>query len=186
MDDLDLSELTEDQIVGLATALAREALRRNPATAAAFEAALVTERERVEIELKASQAQKDAELRRLREVAQRAAEQQAHEIVQQHVRNALAIFVRHAAQLVGRDVSDVTLVYGGGFHKEGPRLQLNQGVTGEFADWHLVDYCTQTQAIKTSWALERKRRELLVWAKETAAAAKALDVKRIIIKGIEL
>lgn len=46
MDELDFSGLSDDQLVELAIAIAKEAARRNPALQAAFAEALATERRR--------------------------------------------------------------------------------------------------------------------------------------------
>lgn len=47
MDELDFSGLSDDQLVELAIAIAKEAARRNPALQAAFAEALATEREKI-------------------------------------------------------------------------------------------------------------------------------------------
>ncbi len=53
MDELDFSGLSDDQLVELAIAIAKEAARRNPALQAAFAEALATEREKIDARLRA-------------------------------------------------------------------------------------------------------------------------------------
>ena len=184
---LDFSDLTDDQIVELASALAREALSRNPALAAAFGNALETEQERAASELRAAQAAKALRQRSLEDTRQRVAVAQAQEELRQQQHEALAVFVRKAAALVGRSLDDVTLVWSS-LHsgKTGTRLYLNAGTNSETITWHLVDYCPRDESIKVGWALAKKKAELLQWARETTAALEVLRVTNITIKGIEL
>lgn len=184
---LDFSDLSDDQIVALASALAHEALRRNPAVAAAFEAALLTEQERAQAAVRGAQAGKAALLRQVEEISQRAAQEQAREETRQQRRKAMGVFVHRAAQITGRAVSDVTLVWSGVFTgPSGNHLFLNAGASGEEVTWHLVDYCPKTESIRVGWMLEKKKSDLLQWAREAAAAARALGVSNITIKGLEL
>lgn len=71
-EELDFSDLTDDQIVELAVALAREAMRRNPALAAAFEQSLLDERARVEAAARGTEQAKRAAAAELEAQAKRA------------------------------------------------------------------------------------------------------------------
>ncbi|MCV6328583.1 hypothetical protein [Pseudomonas aeruginosa] len=55
MDELDFSGLSDDQLVELAIAIAKEAARRNPALQAAFAEALATEREKIDARLRGAE-----------------------------------------------------------------------------------------------------------------------------------
>lgn len=186
MEGLDFSGLTDDQLVELAAALTHEALRRQPAVAAAFEQAVVTERERAEAALRAQAEVKKAQLQRVEEIARAAAAEAAREELKRKRAAVMAVFVRRGADLVGRDVRDVTLVWSATFSGDGHHVYLNAGASGAECDWHLVDYCPKTESIRTSWALEHKKADLNHWAREVAAAARALNYSRIVVKGIEI
>jgi hypothetical protein len=184
---LDFSDLTDDQIVELATALAREALSRNPALAAAFGSALETEQERAASELRAAKAAKALQQRSLDDARQRLAVAQAQEELRQQQHEAMAVFVRKGAALVGRSLDDVTIVWSSlNCGKSGPRLYLNAGTNTEIVTWHLVDYCPRDEGIKVGWALVKQKAELLQWAREATAALEVLRITQITIKGIEL
>lgn len=183
---LDFSDLTDDQIVELASALAHEALRRTPALAAAFEQALVTEKERAEAAARGAGAAKLAALRREEELAARLRNEQEKERYRQRQRDAMATFLRAASRITQRPLHELTLVWNRDLYGRGPRVQLNAGTTGVHADWHLVDYKLSTQEIKTSPGLRSRTPELLAWARETAAGAGALNLIAIIVQGVEL
>lgn len=186
MSDLDFSDLTDDQLVELASALAHEALMRNPAVAAAFEQALLTEQERAEAAMRGARMGKARQRQQVEDIHRRVAEEQAREELRQQRHAAVAGFVRRAAQLVARDLADVTLIWGNQYAK-GHRLYLNAGTNTETVGAvHLVDYNPKTEAIRVSWALERHKAGLLQWARETTAALRALGIDSITIKGIEL
>lgn len=184
---LDFSDLTDDQIVELASALAREALSRSPALAEAFGSALETEQERAASELRAAKAAKALKRKSMEDTRQRVAVAQVQEELRQQQHEALAVFVRKAAALVGRRQDDVTLVWSSLYSSTtGTRLYLNAGTNTETVTWHLLDYCPWDQSIKVGWALEKQKADLLQWARETTAALEALRVTNITIKGIEL
>jgi hypothetical protein len=183
---LDFSGLTDDQIVELASALAHEALMRNPAVAAAFQHALLTAQERAEAAVRGAQMGKARQRQQIEEIHRRAAEEQGREELRQRRHAAVAGFVRRAAQLVGRDPGDVTLVWMDQYGN-GHRLYLNAGTSTEgYGAMHLVDYTPQSEAIRVSWALDKRKADLLVWAREAVAALRALSIDSIFIKGIEL
>jgi hypothetical protein len=183
---LDFSDLTDDQIVELASALAHEALSRNPALAAAFEKALVSEKERAEAAVRGSAAAKAQALQQIEARAREVEAAQQREILRQKNRNAMAHFLRAAAAITDRPVAGLTLVYKANEYGRGPCVQLNVGATGDSHDWHLVSYSGRTQALKTSPGLRTKTGELLAWARETAAGAQALGLIGIVVQGVEL
>lgn len=183
---LDFSDLTDDQIVELAAALAHEALRRSPAMVAAFEAALVDEKQRAEAMARGAARAKARTARDLEEVARRAEHQQQQELLRQKRRDAMAVFLRQAAAITDRHAATLTLVWSGNYYGKGPRLHLNTGTTGRDADWHLVDFSPATQALRTSPGLRGKTLELLQWAREASAAAAAIEPIACVIQGIEI
>jgi hypothetical protein len=189
MDDLDLSDLSDDQVVGLAVALAREAMRRNPALQAAFQQAIIDERARVEAAANGTARVKQAALQRIREQAERAELEVQRERLRRRVQDALAGYLCQAAAITGRPPAELTLVWKRrDFTRgSGPRLQLNAGATGEDASWHLVDFLEASQQLHTSPGLHDKHATLLPWAREACAAIRALGIDRAtVIKGIEL
>jgi len=186
MTDLDFSDLTNDQIVELAAALAHEALRRSPATAAAFEAALVSEKERVAAAARGAEAAKHAALRAAQERAQEIEAANQREIRRQQDRDAMAAFLRAAARITGRSEKDLTLVWNSNLNGLGPRLHLNAGTTGDISRWHLVNYDPRKQMLRTTPGLSAKTSELLAWARETTAGAQALNLGRVVVQGVEL
>jgi hypothetical protein len=187
--DLDFSDLSDDQLVELAIALAREAMHRNPALTAAFGKAVVDERERVEAAARGTDRVKRQAVQKIEEQARAAEEERQRELFRRRDRDALAAYLRRAAAMVGRPVAGLTLVwkrsdFGRG---AGRRLQLNAGATGEDASWHLIDYAEGAQRLHTSPGLAAAATEMLAWARETCAAVRALGIDRtIIVKGIEL
>lgn len=183
---LDFSELTDDQIVELASALAQEALRRRPAVAAAFEQAMLTERERAEAAMRGAKLGKERLRREIEDTHRRAAHEQAAEELRQRRHQALSAFLGRAAQITDRELHDVTLVWSGLYSQQGPHLYLNAGASGEEVTWHLVDYCPKGESLRVSWALENRKAELLQWAREAVATLRALRVQSIVLKGIEL
>lgn len=183
---LDFSDLTDDQIVELASALAHEALIRSPALAAAFEAALVDEKQRAEALARGAAAAKARTLEEIREIGRRAEAQQQRELLRHKRRDALAIFLRQASMIAGRPVAELTLTWQSNRHGFGPVLCLNAGTTGTDADWHLVEYRPRTQSLNTSPGLRAKTNELLQWAREASAAAAAIEPVACAIQGVEL
>lgn len=188
-DDLDFSELSDDQLVELAVALAREAMRRNPALQAAFAQALLDERERVEAAARGGARAKREAAQQLEEEMHRAAAAMAREQRRRRVQAALAAYLGRLAELLGKPVGEMTLVwkpkdFGRG---PGPRLQVNQGTTGAEARWHLLDFVELDQRLYTSPGLHGRQADLLPWCREAAAAVHALGVKgTIVIKGAEV
>ncbi|CBA14778.1 hypothetical protein [Xanthomonas albilineans] len=187
-DDLDFSELSDDQIVELAVALAREAMRRNPALQAAFAQALLDERERVEAAARGSARVKQAAAQRLEQDAERAELAAERERRRQRIHGALVAYLARLAEIIGRPLGELTLVwkpkdYGRG---PGPRLQVNQGATGADVRWHLLDFVAVDERLYTSPGLRSRQTELLPWFREVAAVANAFGlVHTFVVKGIE-
>lgn len=186
MDDLDLSMLTDDQIVGLATALATEALRRSPALTAAFRDALITEKERIEAAARGgAQAKKEA-LAREEQLSKQLEDENQREIARQRIRQKLSGLLKEGARIAGRDIADVTLVLTS-FPYERPMLYLNPGTsTATTGAVNLVHYDIHRQLIRTSWKLEPQKIELLRWAEATAAALRAMNISEIKVIGGKL
>lgn len=185
-DGLDFSALTDDQIVELASALAHEALRRSPALAAAFEAAMVDEKQRAEAVARGAAAARARALAEAQEIGRRAEAQQQRELLRQKRRDALAIFLRQVSIITGRPAAALTLTWETNRHGRGPVLCLNAGMTGTEADWHLVEYKPRTQSLRTSPGLRAKSPELMQWAREASAAAAAIEPIAAVIQGIEI
>jgi len=188
-DALDFSDLTDDQVVELATALAREAMRRNPALAAAFEQSLLDERARVEAAARGTERAKRAAAAELEAQAQRAEAARQQEQLRQRQQFALAEYLRQAAGIISKSPAEITLVWNRTHFErgKGPKLQINQGATGTETRWHLIDYVPSTDQLYTSPGLHKLHAELLPWCREAVAAIHALGLRTsIAIKGIEL
>lgn len=185
-EQLDFSDLTDDQVVSLAAALASEALSRSPAVAEAMREALLSEKEKAEAAIKGAAIGRERARQTVIEINRRAAEEQAAEELRQKNLAAVGALLRRAAQLVGRDTRDVTLVWGKCYGPE-QKLYLNPGTSTETVGaLHLVEYAPGAETIKTSWALAPKKAELLGWAIEASAALRALGIRSGNFKGIEL
>jgi len=188
-DDLDFSELSDDQIVELAVALAREAMRRNPALQAAFGQALLDERSRVEAAERGTEAARRAEALRIEQQAKVAEEAAARERERQRVRHALASYLRAGAAIIGHDPCNLTLVWETSCLARGvnPRVRLSLGSLGARATWFLVDYGVPDGVLYTSPGMRNKQELLLPWCREVAAAITALGIQRPTqLQGIEL
>lgn len=186
-DGLDFSDLTDDQIVGLATALAREAMSRDPALQAAFKQSLLDEKERVEAAAKGSERARRAERARVEKQAQAAALAQIKERERQRVHNALIAYLRAIADVIGHEISNLTLVWSQlNYGRGGHRLQINLGKTNELVRWHLIDYGADDERLYVSPGLRRKESEIMPWCREAVAAIRALQIDRTtIIRGID-
>lgn len=186
MGNLDFSDLTDDQIVELAVGLAHESMRRNPALVAAFQNAIITEKERIEAAAAAASIVKKKSLLDLRKEQERIQTAQLREQKRQERRDKMAIFLRKASEITGRDVCDLTLCWNCMYLGNGPRLHLNAGTTGDITSWHLVEYRPDNLMLKTSPGLRSKTSDLLVWARETIAALEVLNLNSIVLNGVEL
>ncbi|RPE74665.1 hypothetical protein [Vulcaniibacterium tengchongense] len=176
-DGLDFSELSDDQIVELAVALAREAMRRNPALQAAFSRALLDERERIEAAARGSAQAKRAEAARLERQARAAAEAVANERERRRVQDALIAYLRAGAAIVGNQAENMSLIWDRDpiqARGKAPKLRLNLGRQ----TWSLVEYEVASGELYTSPGLRDARPALLAWCREAAAAIQALGIDR--------
>ncbi|MHB1057260.1 MAG: hypothetical protein ACYC0F_05190 [Rhodanobacter sp.] len=184
-DGLDFSGLSDDQIVELAVALAREAMFRNPALQAAFSQALLDERERVEAASRGNAKAKMAEVERVERQAAAAAEAISRESERKRVHGALAAYLRAGAEIVGQKPADITLIWDCDSLQargEPPRLRINLGRQ----TWSLVDYDVAGDYVYTSPGLHGKRAALEPWCRETSAALSALGIgKTTKLRGID-
>jgi hypothetical protein len=186
-EDIDFSGLTDDQIVELAIGLAREAMSRNPATAAAFKESLVSEYERAQAVARGAEAQKKMALRDLEEEAKRREACAQRKAREERVRTHFAAHLYDAARILGRPVSDITIVWKpSDWDKGGPRVQINLGTAGSDASWHLFQYIERSQSLRASPAARKKLAELQVWARDVCASVRVLNVNHtIVVKGVE-
>lgn len=186
MSGLDFSDLSDDQIVELAAGLAREALARNPAVAAALSQALLSEKEKADAALAGARMGRARQRQQIEDIHRRAAQEQAREEMRQKNLAALGVLVKRAASIVGRELQDVTLVWMTDQHR-GAQLLLNPGTNAEqIGVAHLVDFLPKTERLRTSWALDSRKPAILLWAREAAAALRAMGVSHITARGIEL
>jgi len=188
MSELDFSDLTDDQIVELAVGLAREAMRRNPALQIAFQQALLDEKERVEAAMRGSARAKAVERKRIEEQAARADIERQKEIERKRRHDALAAYLRRAADIMGRDVKTLSLVWVPQEIGEWrPYLRIVTGNAGVYSQWYLVNYDVQKEYLRTSPGLHNTHDDLLPWARETAATIRALGIGReTVIRGKEI
>lgn len=178
MGGLDFSDLTDDQIVELATGLAREAMLRNPALAAAFEAALVTERDRIHAQAKGAASQKAAALAEIQAQAERAERERLKAVLAQRERQALVKYLNAVGGILQRPASQLTLVWTPSkYGKGGPQLYVNAGQSGADAPWHLVTYIERTQSLHAAPAASQHMARLIPWARETCAVVRALGIQ---------
>ena len=187
MDDLDFSGLTDDQIAGLAAALAQEALRRSPAMAAAFEQALRDERQKAEAMLKGQEKARGIAAEEVEDRAFRAELEVKKEELKKKTVDAMRQYLIAAATILDKDYRNITLVWippGNGVTE---KLCINAGSTGMYTYWHLFKYEPRTEGVYASPAAKRKLKELHALGKEVIAAIRASKFcSTLVIKGIEL
>ncbi len=188
MSDLDFSDLSDDQLVELGIAIANEALRRQPAVAAALKEGMVAEAERIDAQLRGQEKAKQQSLKALEEQAHKAQAVQEREKLRRRTAEAVGRYLGALAVLIERPVAELTLVWKpSDFGQSGPHIEVNLGMTGEFARWHLVKYIEREQSLVTSPGVRKKALEVKAWAIETCAAIRALGVDRtIVVTGAEL
>lgn len=187
MPDLDFSGLSDDQVVELARAAAREAVLRNPAAKAALEQAIATEAEQLDAQVRGGAAAKQ----RILDSIRRRAESEAlarHEAEEEAAwSRSLQKHLLAAAELVGRPASDITA---SDYHDGGSRLvRIVTGANPAGPGWYLVLYNPATDTIATSPALRSKHAQALAWAREFHAATRDPAGKyhrEAILKGIDL
>lgn len=184
-EQLDFSELSDDQVVELATALAREAMRRNPALQAAFAQSILDERERLEAAARGSHRVKKAEAEKVERQAQSAAVAQAQERERLRVHSALLSYLHAGAKILGLPPRDIALIWDLDplqARGKAPKLRLNL----VRQKWSFVEYEVSASDLHTTPGLRKKRAALLPWCREVSAAAMALEIKKsVIIRGDE-
>jgi len=182
MDELGLGELTDDQLLELAIAVAREAARRNPAMQAALADDLELERQKIEAAVRGTQRARAQAIDQAERVAARAVREVEALKMASRRRQALERYLEQAGNIIGRPARAITLVYiphrSAGRCAGGAELIINAGTAGELAKWHLVDYADAPQHVWTSPALNTKHTQLIAWGREACAAARSLNVDR--------
>lgn len=191
MDGLDFSSLTDDQLVELARLCCVEAVRRNPAVSAAMSSMMLDEAERVRVAKAAMEGEAAAMRAREREriareaaAAVRAAEEartaearrkagadavaRERQAAEQQQFAEMAV-LRQASALVGRSVSDISLLYVE--TRFGRRVMINVGADRYSRD-HMMDYNCVSREIRTTQALVKRKPDLIAFAIEFAAAGK--------------
>jgi hypothetical protein len=177
--DLDLSHLTDDQLVELARLCCQEAVRRGDHTGAAMHAMMIDEAERARIartaaeneaaairarerariaeeaaaRVRAEDAARNAAARQqaAKEAAERAAAKAASNVAAE--RKWLSVF----ADLVGRKPAEISIVLAD--TRYGRRLMVNKGFNRYSSD-HLVDHNLGTGSTKTTRELIRRKPEI--------------------------
>lgn len=167
MSDLDFSDISDDQLVELARAIALEAVRRSPAMQAAFDDAIVSEAERLDAEARGGAAAKQ---RRLAELQSRAEREAIARMKREEVeawRASLLPLAERAAQIVGRRVDEITV---SDYHDGGSRkIRVTLGPNVD-AGWFLIEYNPATDSVHTSPGVRPRAADALAWAREFAAA----------------
>lgn len=196
--DLDFSELSDDQLIGLVRAALQECARRNPAVANAARAATLDEAEKAKVYTAAA----DREAAKLRAAERERVAKEAAEAVQRQTAAQQAIdreariakkaadalaeaeaqeakfraMLFAAAALVGKQPAEISICvlandarYGGG-----KRVLINPGAS-RYERAHLVDYCGPT-SIKTCHELIGKKKELIPFCADLSARWNQLHV----------
>jgi len=182
MSDLDFSALSDDQVLELAVAIAREAVGRHPAMRDAFKAAIATEAQRLDAAASGTEAARVRTLQDIRKSAEDAAYLRSVVDAKAAREKLAAAFglttLASAAAVVGRAPRDITVIveldaeYS---HRASvvKRVLINAGTLGNHASWHLCEYTVRTGSIRTSPGLQPKAGALAAWAKKTALDAVA-------------
>ena len=177
--DLDLSHLTDDQLVELARLCCQEAVRRGDHTGAAMHAMMIDEAERARIARTA--AENEAAAIRARERARIAEEAAARVRAEDAARNAAARqkaaqeaaaraaaeavrradnerrWLRVFAELVGRKPSEISIVLAD--TRYGRRVMINEG-SNRYSSDHLADHNLGTGSTKTTRELVKRKPEI--------------------------
>lgn len=165
MDGLDLSGLTDDQLVALAQACCIEAMQRNPAAAQAMHDMMIGEAERARIARIATESEIAAARARER---QRAA---AEAVAAVRAQEALALadrakaaaqqrlntdrqWLSAAAQLVGLHPRDISIVH---YHTARAHAVIINKGHDRFAYKHLARFDAITGSVSTTAALVRNK-----------------------------
>jgi len=183
--DVDLTGLSDDQLIGLLKAGLYEARRRNPGVYAAAEGAMLEETEKVQIQNAAAERE-SAKLRALeRERVAREAEEQvraefeanqceAHRKTQREAVDKAARkmaekdacekgWLTRAAELTERKPENISIVVANTSY--GRRVMINDG-NDRYARTHIVDYYPEKETIKIERGLTSKKIELTVLCAE--------------------
>lgn len=183
MEGLDFSGLTDDQLIALARGCCEEALRRNPAAAAAMQAMMLSEAEKARIARAASEAeiaaararQRGAIAAAARDEARRAEEKRTAaarearaavaaareaERVQAEQYRDMAL-LRQAGALVKAAPDKISILYCN--TRRGRRVLINEGAY-RYAPTHLCDYAVDSGRIKTVAALVPQKPQLAAFS----------------------
>ncbi|MDX4008662.1 hypothetical protein QYP00_19075 [Pseudomonas aeruginosa] len=166
MDELDFSGLSDDQLVELAIAIAKEAARRNPALQAAFAEALATEREKIDARLRGAERARQYEIQQAERVAEAASKAVADEKMRSKRTELLRRYLEQVAYLIGRPPQELTLVW--------KTSDWTRRVSGPRLQW-------------TSPALAKLTPSLQPWAREVCVAVRAINFDRTTVaRGAEI
>lgn len=187
MSDLDFSALSDDQVLELAVAIAREAVSRHPAVREAFKAAIATEAQRLDAAASGTEAARAQALADVRKSAQDAAYRRSVADASAHRDAQLQEFalatLNAAADNVGRNPRDITVVIAlagefGDRVRHVRRVLINAGALGEHARWHLCEFIVRSGSVHTSPGLKPHAGALAAWARQLAQDAAALGLDR--------
>lgn len=186
MPDLDFSGLTDDQVVELARAAAREAVLRNPAAKAALEQAIATEAEQLDAQVRGGAAAKQHILNTLRRQAEAEVLKQHEADERARWEKALRPHLLSAADLVGRQPAEITV---SDYHDGGSRrVRIVTGPNPAGPGWYLVLYDPSKDAVYTSPAMRSKQAQALEWARAFHAATRDPNKqfhRQVVLRGID-
>lgn len=188
MSALDLSALTDDQLVELGRACCEEAVRRHPAMREAMHNMMLSEAERMKVAQAASEAEAAAARARERirisqeaiakvraEEASRTEAERARQAQNAAMRARQAAeriqhrdmaLLRHAADLSGYAPCQLTFVH---CHtRRGQRIFVNLGAD-RFSREHLAEYDVRSSTIKTTASLVKSKPDLIALCANLAA-----------------
>jgi hypothetical protein len=189
MDTLDLSVLTDDQIITLMRAAMREAAGRMPACQSAMREAMLDEAERARVAAAATEAEMAAIRARER---QRIAEEAAAAVRAQHAEREAAIarqrqtaaadaararqqqidartraWLIKASALVDHPAADLSIVIAD--TRYGRRAMINRG-DNRYTKDHLADFSLADGTIRTKPALVKRKADLAAFFGELTAS----------------
>lgn len=184
MDDLDLSVLTDDQLVALARACVLEASHRRGAAGTAMEQMMLDAREKMQIARDATEAEIAAMRAAERERVANEAAATARRTQQRQTQDQAAAKMRAASERLAEDKArlrnvlmeagiivqkppqGLTVTYAKTYN--GVRVLINQGP--RYSSEHLLDYNVETKQIRSSRSLVPHKPALAAWAVAFAAA----------------
>ncbi|MCA0240194.1 MAG: hypothetical protein LCI02_04985 [Proteobacteria bacterium] len=186
MTELDFSGLTDDQVVDLARAAAREAVMRNPAARAALASAVASDAEQLAAQAAGGAAAKQRVLDSIRARAEREGIERHAAREQQRWQESLRGHLISAAAIVGRGPHELTISdYDDG---SGQRVRIVLGANPAGPGWCFVQYDLRRDRITMSPALKPKELEARAWALAFHAATRDPNGvhRRTILRGAEL